>query len=65
MSRDMARIVGPIGHVTGNDFDPHVLEFARADAKKARAGNVEFVTADTSGNGEFSSRSTLPDPIRI
>ena len=37
VARDMARIVGPTGHVIGIDFDPHVLEFARADAKEARA----------------------------
>jgi SAM-dependent methyltransferase len=56
VARDMARIVGPTGHVTGIDFDPHVLEFARADAKEARADNVEFVTADTSSfdGGPFS-----------
>ena len=53
---DMARIVGPTGHVMGIDFDPHVLEFARADAKEASADNVEFVTADTSSfdGGPFS-----------
>ena len=53
---DMARIVGPTGHVTGIDFDPHVLELARADAKEAKADNVEFVTADASSfdGGPFS-----------
>ena len=53
---EMARIVGPTGHVMGIDFDPHVLEFARADAKEASADNVEFVTADTSSfeGGPFS-----------
>jgi SAM-dependent methyltransferase len=56
VARDMARIVGPAGHVTGVDFDPHVLAFARADAEEAGAGNVEFVTADTSSfdGGPFS-----------
>ncbi|MGB7977103.1 MAG: methyltransferase domain-containing protein [Roseiarcus sp.] len=51
---DMARIIGPSGHVMGIDFDPHVLEFARADAKEAGAGNIEFVTADTT---KFRRRS--------
>src|SRR3984957_14934683 len=53
---DMACIVGPAGHVTAIDFDPHVLGFARADAKEAGANNVEFVTADTSSfdGGPFS-----------
>jgi SAM-dependent methyltransferase len=38
------------------DFDPHVLEFASADAKEAGARNVEFVTADMSNfeGGPFS-----------
>src|SRR3984885_6680601 len=43
---EMARIVGPTGHVMGIDFDPHVLEIARADAKEARVESVEFVTVD-------------------
>jgi cyclopropane fatty-acyl-phospholipid synthase-like methyltransferase len=53
---DMARIVGPTGHVTGVDFDPHVLELARVDAKQAQTDNIEFVTADASsfGGGPFS-----------
>lgn len=32
---DMARIVGPKGHVLGIDFDPHVLDLAREDARSA------------------------------
>jgi SAM-dependent methyltransferase len=53
---DMARIVGPTGRVTGVDFDPHVLELARADAREARADNIEFVKADASNfdGGPFS-----------
>jgi SAM-dependent methyltransferase len=53
---DMARIVGPSGHITGVDFDPHVLELARVDAKEAKADNIEFVTADASSfdGGPFS-----------
>jgi 2-polyprenyl-3-methyl-5-hydroxy-6-metoxy-1,4-benzoquinol methylase len=43
---DMARTVGPMGHVTAIDFDPLVVDLARADAKEARVDNVEFVTAD-------------------
>jgi precorrin-6B methylase 2 len=43
---DMARIVGSEGHVLGIDFDPHVLELAREDARKAGVGTVEFETAD-------------------
>jgi len=53
---DMARIVGPTGHVTGIDFDPHVLELARADATEAKADNVDFARADASSyeGGTFS-----------
>ena len=53
---DMARIVGSTGHVTAVDFDPHVLELARADAREAKADNVEFIKADASGfdGGPFS-----------
>jgi SAM-dependent methyltransferase len=56
VARDMGRIVGPTGHVMGIDFDPHVLEFAHADAKEAGVNNVEFVTADTTSfhGGPFS-----------
>ena len=43
---DMARIVGSEGHVLGIDFDPHVLELAREDARKAGARTVEYQTAD-------------------
>jgi precorrin-6B methylase 2 len=53
---DMARIVGSKGHVLGIDFDPHVLELAREDARKAGARTVEFETADahTFNGGPFS-----------
>ena len=53
---DMAGAVGRTGHVTAIDFDPHLLELARADAKEAGADNVEFVTADASSfdGGPFS-----------
>ena len=53
---DMARIVGQTGHVTAVDFDPHVLELARADTKEAKADNVEFLTADAASfeGGPFS-----------
>ncbi len=43
---DMAGIVGSEGHVLGIDFDPHVLELARDDARKAGIRTVEFETAD-------------------
>jgi precorrin-6B methylase 2 len=43
---DMAGIVGSEGHVLGIDFDPHVLELAREDAREAGVGTVEFETAD-------------------
>jgi SAM-dependent methyltransferase len=43
---DMARIVGSEGHVLGIDFDPHVLDLAREDAREAGVGTVEFETAD-------------------
>jgi precorrin-6B methylase 2 len=43
---DMAEIVGSEGHVLGIDFDPHVLELAREDARKAGVRTVEFETAD-------------------
>lgn len=53
---DMARAVGPTGHVTAIDFDPLVVDLARGDAKEAGVGNVEFVTADVSTfhGGPFS-----------
>jgi SAM-dependent methyltransferase len=52
----MAHAVGPTGRVTGIDFDPHVLEFARADAKAAGVDNVEFLPADVASfeGGPFS-----------
>lgn len=70
---DMARAVGPQGRVTAIDFDPHVLELARADAKAAGARNVEFVTADVSSfdGGPFSFiharylLSHVSDPDRV
>jgi precorrin-6B methylase 2 len=43
---DMAGIVGPEGRVLGIDFDPHVLELAREDARSAGVRTVEFETAD-------------------
>jgi SAM-dependent methyltransferase len=46
VARDMARIVGPGGSVTGTDFDPRIVELARGDAQQAGAGNVEFEVAD-------------------
>lgn len=53
---DMARTVGPTGRVTGVDFDPHVVDLARADAKEAGTDNVEFIAADASSfeGGPFS-----------
>jgi cyclopropane fatty-acyl-phospholipid synthase-like methyltransferase len=53
---DMARTVGPIGRVTAIDFDPLVIELARADAREAGVANIEFVTADVSSfdGGPFS-----------
>jgi len=53
---DMAQIVGSEGRVLGIDFDPHVLELAREDARKAGVGTVEFATADAHGfdGGPFS-----------
>ncbi len=53
---DMAEIVGSEGHVLGIDFDPHVLELAREDARKAGARTVEFETADAHSfdGGPFS-----------
>jgi SAM-dependent methyltransferase len=37
---DMAGIVGPEGRVLGIDFDPHVLELAREDARNAGSGRL-------------------------
>ena len=53
---DMARTVGPTGYVTAIDFDPLVVDLARADAKEAGVDNVELVTADAStfDGGRFS-----------
>jgi SAM-dependent methyltransferase len=38
-----ARRVGPTGHVFGLDMTDEMLELARANARRAGAGNVEFV----------------------
>ena len=43
---DIARIVGPQGHVTGVDFDPQILELARQDARDSGLGNVDYHAAD-------------------
>jgi cyclopropane fatty-acyl-phospholipid synthase-like methyltransferase len=53
---DMARIVGPTGSVLGIDFDPMVIELARADAQKAGVDNVAYLTADAQSfeGGPFS-----------
>jgi SAM-dependent methyltransferase len=44
----MARTVGPTGRVIAIDFDPLVIDLARADAREAGIDNVEFMTADIS-----------------
>jgi len=36
------RAVGPTGHVIGVDMTPEMLELARSNAKRVKAGNVEF-----------------------
>jgi len=53
---DMGRTVAPTGHVTAIDFDPLVVDLARADAKEAGVENLEFVTANVSTfeGGPFS-----------
>ncbi len=39
---ELARLVGPSGHVTGLDMDELKLELARADAERSGVTNVEF-----------------------
>jgi SAM-dependent methyltransferase len=51
---DMAKLVGPTGHVTGIDFDETILELARRDAAGEGLDNVEFRAIDAkqlSGDG--------------
>jgi ubiquinone/menaquinone biosynthesis C-methylase UbiE len=43
---DLARIVGSAGKVVGIDFDPDIVELARASAAEEGLDNVEFVVAD-------------------
>jgi SAM-dependent methyltransferase len=46
VTRDLARIVGPTGKVVGIDFDPKVVELARAAAANEGFDNVELLVAD-------------------
>jgi SAM-dependent methyltransferase len=43
---ELARRVGPTGHVLGIDVDETTLEVAREEAKERGIGNVEFTAAD-------------------
>jgi ubiquinone/menaquinone biosynthesis C-methylase UbiE len=43
---ELARMVGPDGHVTGVDADAAVLDVARADAAREGLANVEFLVGD-------------------
>jgi ubiquinone/menaquinone biosynthesis C-methylase UbiE len=43
---ELARIVGPEGHVTGIDADERVLDLARADAARQGLTHVAFRVAD-------------------
>jgi ubiquinone/menaquinone biosynthesis C-methylase UbiE len=43
---ELARMVGPNGHVTGIDADDVVLDLGRADAAQQGLANVEFQVAD-------------------
>ena len=54
-SIDLARRVGPKGSVVGSDCVTRMLEVARADAKAAGVGNVEFVECDAATHdfGQF------------
>jgi SAM-dependent methyltransferase len=46
VSRELARRVGPDGHVVGIDLDATVLSLAAADAHSAGLNNLEFSVAD-------------------
>ena len=46
ITRDLARIVGPAGHVTGLDQSADVLAEARGDAEAAGIPNIDYVVAD-------------------
>lgn len=48
-SIDLARLVGPTGHVTGIDFDPVKIELARQEAASADLQNITFQVADVAG----------------
>lgn len=46
VTRELARIVGPTGKVVGIDFDPKIVELARAGAADDGYDNVELLVAD-------------------
>lgn len=53
---DMARMVGPSGHVVGTDIDQEKLELARREASELALRNIEFRREDITQNepaGQF------------
>jgi SAM-dependent methyltransferase len=46
VTRDLATLVGPTGHVTGIDFDATIVGLAHGDAEASATDNVSFETAD-------------------
>ncbi len=73
VTRDLAHIVGPAGKVVGIDFDPDVVDLARADAADEGLDNVELLVADarTFDGGPFDLvyarflLSHLPEPEEV
>jgi SAM-dependent methyltransferase len=55
VTRDLALVVGPAGHVTGVDVDPVVVDLARRDTEAVGTPNVSFESADVRsfGGGPF------------
>ena len=43
---ELADLVGPSGHVVGQDCVPEFLELARLDARENGVGNIDFVLGD-------------------
>ncbi len=52
---ELARIVGPEGHVTGIDADERVLGLTRAEVARQRLTHVAFRVADVFDTGDISA----------
>ena len=59
-SQQLARLVGPSGHVTGVDASPRFIEGAAREAAEAKIDNLRFFAADVQtliSAGRTTSRS--------